>query len=812
LCTGPSITGSGTISSSNSVYIATPNGTIGTDEFTPLAISSPGLSSSTVTLSAGRGGSATGDEGTVWATLSNRNALSLTGAYGFDVSSDTAFNTLSVTTRASGLGPVDLLAAGQSITFTREAVDLFGMAGNYFRVGSVTGTPLANATFGVSDGTLLVAGPTTIAATNLTLSGAVSLQGTALQPLSLTGHSNQTFTSPTSVLIKGNVTLQAVNSQTFNGGLGNITINADAGGGGGILISAPNQTFTTTGGSSKIEILGGAAANESVTVTSTNQQQVNSTSTSIDSFKLKGGSGSGASVTFSHSGSGVQDFNISSGTLTVEGGSGQNAFARIEETGTNQQKICRTTFFGCIPVSSLQILGGSGAGAYAQITANGSQSVGVSSSALIKAGSGDGAYALLQAGTSATQTIFGGGALTVEGQGGPGATAAAQILATGAQNITAGSITVTGGGSAGSLARIATTGSQSISASSLALNGTDADAVIEGHNQAITVSAGSIVLDGSGAGTTALRNLSGSQTINAGSGGVMLGNSGSGTVTLSSAGAQSITTRFVDVSTDIGSAGDSRVFAADNQRIHTTNGNFGPNGSLRVAALGTGTASIESGGSQLLEVDYPESMQGLGEPGSLIVGDANAAGTSSISAVDQSIIAGTVLIQSGGDNSLSQIKASNTQSITTLLGGMDILGGSGTNSLATIDPVIQTILVNGPITLLGGSGTNADASIVSGGAQTIMTTNGNILLTGGSGSGADAFISGGNPQQIFASGSIILMPTTGDAFISGPPTVFFFDTTSLILPLEEELEDTLSDTIPVETEDPLFGRELPICR
>ena len=945
--------GSFSINSDSSVAITTSNGEIGTSG-TPLLLTSP-----TVVLNADRGGSATGNEGLVSATLTGTSALDLTGAHGFNVTSDTDFSTLSVSTRGSGTGTVALDTPGQNFGFARPASDLFGAVTNTFQIVSVGGTPVTNATFAVSDGTLLVAGPGTINATNLTLSSTagadISLQGTAANPLSLsntTQNLNAAGSTTADLLIKGNVTLTGGASQTFAAN-GNININADAGGGGGggVTITAPTQQFTTTGSASKIEFLGSAAAGEKVTVTATTQQRVDATSTSADSFKLKGGSGTDASVTLSHSGSGIQDFNMSGGTVTVEGGAGQNAFAKIEETGANQQKICRDTIFGCIPVSALQILGGSGTGAYAQVTSIGSQNVGVSSATTVKAGTGDGAYALLQSGT--TQTIFGGGNLTVEGQGGAGAVGKAEILASGFQSITAGNIAVKAGASNGAFARIATTGNQSISGAGLALTaeGTEASplanasAIIEGDTQSI--STGAITLTG-GAGTDAsntsdavLRNLSaasGDQTINASSitmngghqfsttgilnpasggsqtvsafggitltsdpdahadasvlirnlaattqslsassGGIRLNSGGAGTIGITSGGTQTATSRYVEVLTTSGATmngGTAEIFAAGNQRIHTTNQSGTTGTSIFVSAGGTGTAKIETSASQLLEVGYPEFMQAAGTSGILKLGDVNARGTSLIQAVDQNVFAGSIVVQSGDVGSLSKLSSSNNQTISTLLAGIQVLGGSGADSLATIDPVTQTILSNGTVALTGGSGGNADASIVSAGTQSITTTSGDIALAGGSGAGADAFISslgaqtllasdnialvggggsnadasivtagpqivtaatgditltggtgpgadaflsGGPPQTISApGGSIVLTQAAGSAFISGPPTpatTTLIDTTSLILPLQEDLSTALFEiTPPGEETDPTLTRRVPICR
>jgi hypothetical protein len=699
-----------------------------------------------------------------------------------------------------------------------------------------------------------------------------------------------------------------------------------------------------------MKLLGGAAAGEKVTVTATTQQQIVATSSSVDSFKLQGGGGQDASVTLSHSGSGFQDFQMQSGTLTVAGGGGQNAFAKIEETGTNQQKICFQTLFFCNPMLALNILGGTGAGAFAQINSAGSQFIGVSGTALntgttIKGGTGDGAYALLQAGTS--QTFFGNGRLLVEGQGGPGAVAKAEILAAGFQDIDAGSITVKAGMSNGSLARIATTGGQSIFASgtlSLIAQGTEgagalqnASAIIEGNNQFVFASGGITLNAGSGtsSGTTSdalIRNLTGGQSVttsgalildgghqfstagilNLGtgqqsvtsfgaggitlrsdtdavnsphtdavvviqnqpatlqtitsSGGLRLSNSGGGTVGITSAGAQNVTAQYVEVltgaSTEAG-PNSATISAATTQRIFTTNTSTSGFASMRVAALGSGTASVEAGTVQLIELDYPAQMQFTNRDGRLIIGDINAAGISRVRAQDpllltpanQTIFARSITIQSGATGSISELKASGAQVITTLQGGIDVFGGSGDNTLAQIDPTTQTILSNGTISVEGGSGINSIAQIVAAtgttlNGQTILSTNGDILLSGGSAPGAAAFITNtGSSSFVGASGDIILTPGTvagADAIISvgnGPGVLALacggscalgpvgpsptggilanqssgssvFDTTSLTLPLQQNAAETLVEIAPesVATEEPLLGRRAPVCR
>lgn len=820
-------------------------------------------------------------QGKVFATLTGTSVLSLRADTEFNVTSTSALNTLTLATAswANTTNDTILTAPGQTYTFARPASGTFQIV----EVSGPTTATLSLIEGNSSPGILLVEGnsaiPNPLNVANLILStsgGAdISLQGTAANPLVLS-NTTQTFSTSGDLNISGKVMLTATNSQAFSA-TGNINANADAGGGGGISITAPNQTFTTTGVTSTMQFLGGAAANESVTVSSSNTQRFDAfTNSNVDMLKLLGGSGEDASVIISYTGTGNQEFQVRNGIMTIEGGSGQNSFAKIESTSPGQQQICRNIpFVGCAgSAGTLSILGGSGDGAYAQMTASGSQFILVGNTTNVRAGTGNGANALLQAGTTQNVQLAN---LTVEGKGGAGATANAQILAGSGQTLSGSAFSLLSGPGANSFARIATPGNQSLNYSSLNMSASgggsgsfvqiqaggtqnltgfgsftmaagsapDTDAIIEGNSQTINGSAMTLTGGTGTSGSTSdvlIRNLFGNQnvlntssiTLNGGidfsTTGIL--NLGAGTQTITGSGALSLLSNATSTATapvqvansaatlqtvnvgrvnvQTGGAGDATLSSAGNQYIHTNNSTTNP--SIGVAALGSGTAGILATGSQLLEVDYPQQMQAA-RNGLLSIGDSSTIGNSLIQATDQTVFAGSILIEGGqGADSVSKLSATNTQTISTLQGGIDILGGSGTNSLATIDPIIQTILVNGPLFLLGGSGSNADASIVSTGAQTILTTNGNILLTGGPGSGADAFISGGSPQQIFASGSIILQPVTGNAFISGPPSVFFFDTTSLILPLEEELEDTLSDTIPAATEDPLFGRELPICR
>ena len=808
------IAGTGVITAGTSVTVATSNGQIGSGGV-PLAITSP-----SVNLSARRGLFGAGSDGVVRAALDATTDLTLTADRNFNVTNNTALSDLSVTTRGSGAGTPVLggTLGGQSYAFDRPGTDLFGSPGNIFEVVSVS-APTAAASFSASDGVLLVRGapgaPNKIDVRNLTLAGengaAVSLQGNAANPLVLS-NANQTFSasgfSVGDILINGRVTLTADSSQTLSAG-GNIRIDADAGSGGRVTLTAADQILRTSGATSKIELLGGPSADERVLVAATNSQLIDSTSASADAFRMAGGDGAGASVTLRHSGAGTQNFQVSTGTVTVEGGAGTNAFARTEEAGANTQQLCRDLpLASCgAPIGTLNIRGGAGDGAFAEITAAGAQIGNITTATNVKGGSGAGAYGLLQAGSG--QTFFNAGTMVV--QAGSGAGSGARVAAgTGTQSITGSSLTLKGSGTeaapvaagraiieghsqfinmfggitltggagtaAGNTADAVLrnlSGSQSVSSSSgIALNGghqhSTTGIVNQGSGtQAVTGSSG-IMLTSDGNGhsdsSVVIENVAATaQTINASFGDVRLNNRGGGIVGIASNGTQSVTARAIEVrteaSTEPGPA-SAMISSAGDQRIRTLEGSAF--GSLRVAALGSGSASVESGASQLLELDYPDFMQsGVGN-GLLTVGDVNAAGTSRIKAVDQTIFAGSITVHSGANNSVSEIKASNAQIISTLTGGIEVKAHSGNNSLAQIDPLTQTILANGTINVVGGSGVNAVAQIVSGGGQTLLATSGDVTLTGGSNTNASAFIATAGPaSSIGAAQDIVLTPGSG---------------------------------------------------
>jgi hypothetical protein len=188
-----------------------------------------------------------------------------------------------------------------------------------------------------------------------------------------------------------------------------------------------------------------------------------------------------------------------------------------------------------------------------------------------------------------------------------------------------------------------------------------------------------------------------------------------------------------------------------------------------VAAFGTGSAQVGAVGNQLIQADYPELMQGVRD-GRIFIGDAIALGPSVIKATNQDIFARSITIQGGSTGAATaKLDASGNQTISiltpsTLPSGITVAGGAGGS--ASLDPLVQTILSNGPVQVIGGSGSNAFALIQSSGSQTIVVTGpaapDSVLIQGGSGTNAYAAITTPDPAMALGTtGGISLVGGTG---------------------------------------------------
>ena len=544
------------------------------------------------------------------------------------------------------------------------------------------------------------------------------------------------------------------------------------------ITSAGQQNVSAN---SAINLTGSGAAGASASLTGAGQ-----TISSFANLALTAGAGSGANALVQSSGS--QSGQFSGITLTGGGGVGATATAQMLAAGSQT-----------ISGSTTKLTGGAGDNSLAQMVATGFQSLSFGNTTL-GGGAGNNAFAQIVS-SGASQSL---NYSTLNMTGGLGASSLVQIVAATTQNISGGNMTLTGGGTtaipvANSYALIQGN-SQTIATSNLTLNGGNgtagnvSDAVLRNLSGNQSVSASGVTLNGGaqfstagilnqGAGTQSVSGSNGillttvagannntsvliqnssaaKQTLTATNGGIGVINQGAGAVSVTSAGAQQLTSRFVEVSTTAGSNGDALLSAASNQWIRTTDGTATraapfatTKQSMLVSELGTGKANIESGASQLIQLDYPDQFQAVRD-GALTIGGTIAAGVSRIGAVDQTLFVKSLTVQTG-TGGRSELKSSNKQVVTVLNGGLNVLGGSGANTLAQIDPADQTLLVNGAVTVQGGSGANASALINSAGTQTLMTTNGGINVTGGA-SGSSASITAAGDQTISAVTNAVL--------------------------------------------------------
>lgn len=486
--------------------------------------------------------------------------------------------------------------------------------------------------------------------------------------------------------------------------------------------------------------------------------------------------------------------NFSSGDLVLTGGVGADAYAKVQAGTTQTFNINDMTLAG--GVADIEF--GPATGSFARVLAlGGSQNFSMND---LQATGGDaiGTDATVQATTS--QTFF---ADNVTLTGGSGTNAFVRVLAGSSQFFSMDNLGVTGGSAAGTDATVQAVTSQNFNGDDITLTGgSDASAVALFKGVGQTFDADDIMVESKTAAAriqdtstgvqdfdvdsvfvkgngTAVAEITtgGSQVFDVG-GGFTIETFGSGNAQVVSASTQEVTADYLKVASNINATGNAALSAPGDQTIRTTNGLAAVDGaSMRVAALGTGTASVTSGGNQVIELDYPDMMY-TNRDGTLKLGDPEAQSVSTVSAAgDQTIIAREIFIEGGGPTEVgtgaaasSKLNADGAQVISTLLGGITIAGGGGDGASASIDPSSQSIVTNGPLLLTGGSGSNATSSIFSSGSLFIAATFGDIVLTGGTGSGASASITTSfSSMSILTPGLVDFIAGSGsdaDAFMS----------------------------------------------
>ena len=433
-----------------------------------------------------------------------------------------------------------------------------------------------------------------------------------------------------------------------------------------------------------------------------------------------------------------QSFANVQGLVTVQGGTGTNASARIEAM-TGSQTL-GDFYYGT--ADQVLVQGGSNTGASAAIRAAGSQSVYSDGDIKVLGGSVSGTDAEILS-ASGNQTIgatyiyYSGATQNVLVQAGAGG--AARIKANGSQNVQGGgNISVLGGSGAGTTASIETTGgSQSIggAATSYSYNDPTVDILIQG---------------GTGSGAAASVKASGQQNINAGGSISVLGNAGPGADAeiVSTAGGQQIGSTidayYNDatgaIAVQAGSGGVARIQAFGSQTIMT-------GGDLSVIGGGAAnmTAAIEStGGSQTIGSTNLFSN----DPSANVLVQAGVFSGAAAwirASTGQTIDAGgTITLAAGAGGALAEMRtAAGSQNIGNLnhAGSYDqtdsisLTGGTAAGAYARIESGgSQTVNSAADISLTGGVGANSGAQLMASTGQ-ILTAFGNLRLLGGTGSG-----------------------------------------------------------------------------
>ncbi|HMM71609.1 MAG TPA: hypothetical protein PKC22_05215, partial [Rhodocyclaceae bacterium] len=291
-------------------------------------------------------------------------------------------------------------------------------------------------------------------------------------------------------------------------------------------------------------------------------------------------------------------------------------------------------------------------------------------------------------------------------------------------------------------------------------NGARSDAVIEG-DQSVSTSGTLDVIGGAGAdaGNLSVARItntgpSTSQSVSASTITVSAPSAyGEARIDSLSTGGQSISASSVQVSSGA-SGSKARIYNQAGMQTLSL-GQDGQGVSLRVAALGGGTASVESGGNQKLSAS-----------GKVVIGDLAALGSAWLKAVNLDAVIGSLAVLGGaGGGANAKIDATQQLVISTLRGGTQLKAGLG--GTASIDPTILSLATNGALdviaegvgasitgdevkvvatagnlSLVGGSGGNADARIAAlgGTVSPAIASSGNVVLTQGSGANADALL------------------------------------------------------------------------
>lgn len=446
------------------------------------------------------------------------------------------------------------------------------------------------------------------------------------------------------------------------------------------------------------------------------------------------------------------------GNVAVQGGSGSGAYAEIVASTSSQYLGSQSTYFNN-PTDDIVVQGGTGSGAYASVRAAGSQNIygGGNISVLGSSGTGAGTSGVCGTGPGAFAEICAGGSQTLGSTGTYNNDPTANIL------VQAGS---------GGNARILASGSQSVygggNISVLGGSGTNMTASIQSSGGSQTIGSSStyysdatdnIVVQGGTAAGAAWISAYGGQTVDAGQSiSLTGGTAGAYAEMVTAFGTQYVGnlnyTYYYDQTDSIslqggtGNASYARIKSGGNQYAYSSAG--------MTLAGGTGDAAGAS-----MEAAATQNVQTYGSL-TLTGGSVSGAGTNetaiATTGTSQSIYAsGDITLNGGGAGSSTFISQDNagggTQSITS--GGSLIIqaltaNSGGTGIDATGGANNQYVSVAGSITLdnQGGQG----VYLASDGYQSIGATTLDVRLSSPLAASESAVVAGGS-QDIVLNGT-----------------------------------------------------------
>lgn len=707
-------TANGAGNSSGAVYLRAENGTVGTGG-TPLKVSK-----------------------TVSLTVSAQDDIAL------DMNNSTLTD-LSITTGASGSG---LISIANNPTYAGFSLTRVG--GTELLLGPIA-SAASDFRLYATDGDIRVGGDISVNTLYL------NAQGTTNDLIIAASGGSRTVTAPyqsdlragrdvlvgAGALSGENVSVQTGYSNVYAGR--DIKVLAD---GGSALLAVTGATTQTLSAGRDIRIIGGSQgiAGATAAVTTGGAQNLYARqSDGSGSLLIQGGSADGASASAQ---SGYSQ-TVVANHVSVLGGSGNAASAAMTDGGLNMVNT-----YGGVTVQA-----GSGANAFAEINTTGSQSIGNQNSyyynptdfILVQGGTNTGAYASIRA--TSSQSVYAIGDIRVLGNSGSGSDA--EIYSSG------------GGQTIGSTGAYYTTATQNI----LVQAGSGGTARIQAAGSQSVMAGGNIsVLGGTGANMTAsIESMGGSQDIgdsytyyNDATNNILVQG---GTANGSAAWIKAASGQSVDSGQNITlTAGTAGAYAAisttaGSQAIGNLNSSYYDQTNLITLTGGAGNnayASLSTSGSQTVRSAGAISLAG---------GTGDDSGAMMQAGTGQSVTTSSTLSLTGGtavslasSETVIRNATSGSQTISTggaisLTGGgygSDTLieaGGAGTQSISAPSLAIVATAAGGP---------NSTTGVLAGGAQ-------NVTLSGGAGNAAltVANYSGaaGSSARLYATGNqSVVMP------------------------------------------------------